>query len=299
MPELYFDVRKFNKEEFALLAIENTVGELSERVGSYLGFKVNRMGTPSFEHSTETDTQKKEIEALKASEIMARDGYTNFLWISGPGGDPKYTDTRITWLRVANVTPDEVYFDDNKAICSEIKAVRCVELAYYLAKNGGELSSNPETVEELRGCVIGFKDDYIIERLADALVEMEAVWQSIERGDYKVNLSRMSIIAEWVEDRYGGQMKGVRTEREAMTLGSTIEMQVRRSFGIKLMEGGAHGMSNSAALAQIVGGVFDTVYNLGKTIGRESLDPRLEICDTCGNCFIKRKKKCPKCYSND
>lgn len=292
---LYFDVRKFNKQEFGLLIIENRIADLEKRVGNYQSFTVDTLGRPDFPFAETTLTDRREIDALYVMQRMVRQGFDNFLWISGPGGDHKYTDTRITWLKVANVTQDRVYFDDNKAICSEIGAERCVELANSLVKNGGAILGDPQNVEELRSYVVGFKDGQIIERLAVSLEEMESVWNGIKNGVDKTNLKEVEKIADWVEVNYGGQMRRNLSDVEAIRLGAMIETQIKQRFGVNLMTGGAHGMSNQAAL-QGMGGmsVFDRIYN-GALVSSDKLDNRLKKCESCGVYFMKKKEKCPKC----
>lgn len=296
MTELYFDVRKFDKSEFALLVIENKVGELKERVSDYRGFKVDVLGIPDFPFKQIKETDKREIGALFLAQKMARDGYNNFLWISAPGGEYDHPESRFTWLRAANVTGDQVFFDDNKAICGSVSQEKCLVLAKCLVEDGGTIWGEPKDAEELRGYVIGFKDDKIIERLAEGLEEMDEVWKAIKNGDDKKNLGKMMEVAEWVEANFGQRMKNVFSKIEAIRVGAMIEMQVRQTFGIGLMAGGVHGMSNSAAMGQKDKGAFEIVFGMANMVSKENLDPRLEKCDHCGSCFIKKKKKCPRCY---
>lgn len=295
---IFFDVRKFEKQEFGLLVIENRIADLEQRVGQYQSFTVDLLGKPSFPFTEKNKTDRREIDALYVAQEMAHRGnYNNFVWISGPGGDHRYPDTRITWLKVANVTEDKVYFDDNKAICSEIGARRCVELAQSLVKGGGVLLGDPKDVDELRSYVIGFRDDRIIERLAISLEEMESVWNGIKNGVVEKNLRDTEVIADWVESNFGHRMKGNLSYQEAVRLGAFIEMQIRQRFGVTLMAGGAHGMSNEAALRGLGGvgsSVFDRIFS-GATVIADKLDSRLKKCDSCGLYYMKKKGKCPKC----
>lgn len=296
MTARFIEVEKFNKPEFALALIENQIAELSERVGNYQGFKVNVSGNPDFPYSQKTETSRREVDALFVAQEMARRGFDNFLWISPPGGDPEhpYPGSRFTWLKVVNVTPNYIYFDDNKAICGEVGPEECVALAKCLVEGGGEVWGEIKSPEDLRCYVVGFKDDQVIERLAGALGKMEEVWSKIRKGDDKKNLGRMLEVADWVEDEFGARMKGVKTEMDSIRLGAMIERQVRQRFGIKLMVGGSHGMSNEAALQkmQTGRGVFDQVYYSSKPM---EMDSRLEYCEIHHICYIKKKGKCPLC----
>lgn len=298
MTSRYFDVRKFEVSEAALSWIENKVGKLEERVGNYNSFSIDSNGKPDFPYAVLTERDKRELRAMENAATMARLGYTNLLWISGPGGDEKepYPDTRITWLRVANVDEDKVFFDGNKAICSDIDEKRCVDLAYELEKRDGRMLGKPRDVDELREVVVGFKDDKVLERLAEVLVEMEEVWNGIDKGQDKKNLEKMLQVAEWVEQRFGPQMRNAKTEWDSIMVGAMIEQEMKIRFGINLMAGGAHGMSNSAAMAGMMGGgIFNQIFYQATPVSLESVDHRLEKCDKCQKYFIKKKGKCPKC----
>ena len=292
----YLEVREFDREQFALALVENRKAALKERVGEYRSFSVNIDGKPDFPFSSVTETDKRELRALDMAQKMAREGYTSFAWISGPGGDKDapYKDTRITVINVANVTDSRVYFDGNVAICSEIGASRCVELANNLTDIGGKMWGQPQNVEELREVVVGFEDSRVIERLADVLVEMEEVWRGIEQGQGGKNFKEMTEVAKWVETRFAKEMRGVKSEWDSIQIGAMVEMGIRQQFGVHLMAGGAHGMSNTAAMLQLGGGAFNTIFSMAG-VSNEQLSPHLEKCGGCGNYYIKKKKKCPKC----
>lgn len=283
----YFEAEKFNPQEFALTLIENQKADLDKRVGKYQPFKVDVAGLPDFPFSRAKETDRREVEAMFVAQQMAREGFTNFLWLSPPGGDYNYTESRFTWLKVKKIDEKWVSFDDNRAICGNVTPEKCITLLNCLIKDGGEIWGEPKNPEEIRSYVIGFKDDQIIERLANSVVEMENVWEAIRKGKDNDNLKKMMDVAEWVEAKFGQRMKGVKSERESIFLGATIERQLRLRFAINLMAGGGHGMSNEASL-------FDSIYKNSKPI---EMDGKLDYCERHQKCFMKKKGKCPLCES--
>lgn len=296
MTKRFLEVEKFSRNEFALLLIENQITELKNRVGPYAAFKVDINGKPDFPFATEKETDRREIAAIGQAAKLAREGFDNLLWISPPGGDYHYTESRFTWLRTTEVSETSVSFGDNKAICGELSPEKCVVLAECLVKDGGVAEIVSPNPEDLRGMVIGFRDGQIIERLAASIEEMEEVWEAIAKKSDRANLSKMLSVADWVEQRYGAQMKNVKTEWESIHLGALIEQQLTMNFGIRLVAGGGHGMSNQAALGMgLPGGVgtlFDKIFNSAK---RMEQDSRLEHCHRHDKYYLRKRGKCPMC----
>lgn len=294
MTKRFLEVEKFSRDEFALLLIENQVAELKNRVGPYAAFKVDINGKPDFPFSVERETDRREIAAIEQAAKMARKGFNNLLWISPPGGDYHYTESRFTWLKATGVNENEVSFGDNKAICGEVSPEKCVVLAECLVRGGGAAEKVPNDPEDLRGMVIGFRDDQIIERLAASIGEMEEVWEAIQKKSDRTNLTNMLTVADWVEQRYGAQMKNVRTEWESIRLGALIEQQITMNFGIRLVAGGGHGMSNQAAIGMTgkVGTLFDKIFQTAKPL---EMDSRLEHCHRHDKYYLKKRGGCPLC----
>jgi len=74
--------------------------------------------------------------------------------------------------------------------------------------------------------------------------------------------------------------------------GAQLEsFMARNNFQIM---GGNHGATNSSLLGGIFS-PFDHLFSLMPTVAVENLDSRLERCPICGNHYIKKKKRCPRC----
>jgi hypothetical protein len=78
----------------------------------------------------------------------------------------------------------------------------------------------------------------------------------------------------------------VRSFEDGVRLGALIEYDISRRFNRSLLAGGAHGMSNTAALGlmdnrgTIKSGAFDLFFGLSNRVSAE-LDSRLEMCEIC------------------
>ena len=293
----YFVPEQFERKEFARIMAENGRVALEKRISTYPAFGVDTAGRPDFGVTINNESDKKEVQAMFVAQAMAREeDYLNFLWISPPGGDNHYAKSRFTWLRVSEVNKDKVIFDDNRGICGELTQIECMQLAERLCESGAEMWGRPSSPEDLRGLVLGFKDEAVLDRLETYLSGMAPVWKQIETGGDHQNMNHLEEIAAWVENNFGDRMRSVRTYNESVKVGVMVERALQRRFGYSLMFGGGHGLSN---MAVILSGesLYDSVYSKSKLV--TSISSELEVCDKCKKHFDKSKKKCPKCSRNE
>ncbi len=282
----YFDPRKFNRKDLERLLIENReTADLALRVAPY-ELKFDREGNPNFAVRKETRIDMLEVAAYERMRKLADDGEKYILWISPPSEEAGYVENRFV-VAVVGEAAEEIKMEC-RGICAQFNEEECVELGnkisgYRKFINGDDLRSNPIPI-----AVDEEGEDWI--DVLEGLIDLPQVWQAIRKGVDLNNLNRMEEVSRVVEETYGDILRrGMKDQGESIYVGALIEQFVEKSFGIRLVAGGGHGMSNTAVLGKTgLNSPFLELFN------RSTISEKGEnYCRKCHEWY--NGDKCPYC----
>ncbi len=287
----YFDPRKYKRDDLARILMENRdTSDLAKRVAPYeLNF--DKYGNPNFPVRRETRIDLLEIAAYERMRSLAYEGQKYILWISPPSEEAGYVENRFVVAIVRRVG-EEVEMEC-RGICAKYSEEECLELgnrifsecsSYHELENSDDLRRTPIPVG-----VDEEKENWI--DVLEKFIDLPSVWGAIRQGIDLDNLRKMNEVARTVEVQFRGILeRGIKTQEESIMIGAMMEQFIERRFGISLMAGGGHGMSNSAALGRVSArSPFTELFDRSKVIGREGK----KYCELCGTWYSG--EKCPYC----
>lgn len=320
--EIYFDPRDFERGQFGAIISENFVGPLSERITC----RKQRIGLLGDLWNWEEKSRKWVKAPLKITDLasgheadvsylvqrLARDGYKYILWMSPSGGPAKYPESRLVVYRTDEVTEGGVEFS-YRAICGYQNEGWGLNVAQGLLIDGGKVyGSEMREKDEVRRFPVGlsYRGEDIWGYLKQFVGEMEGVWEVLAAEQENIIFQEKLTVAEAVENGFGDRLGDESmSDYWAMVLGAEIEGFVRRQFGIRLIAGGNHGMSNEAALGLMARENYGNGYlewRMGvvpfemRVVGRRIYTEAVRrngkyYCPVCGEELGEGRAVCGKC----
>ena len=287
--ELFLDVRKLNVSDVAAVLVEERRSRNSERIKPYDTW-IGADGSTPFAVGLDTELKRREMAGVKSVQELARLGHQTIVWISPPGGMSQYSESRMIVYEVLSVEVDKVNFRCT-AICGQQSEDRCVQIANDILNDGGDSLLEVVKGDDLRAAPIALpRSEGVnwVNYLERVMPGMGDVWEAIREGRHFEGAAQAGIMAEIIVRQYQTQAAKVSSKYEAIVLGAMMERDIRARFNVSLMSGGVHGSSNEAMLKR---GAFDATFQV--VVGE--VDKNLQVCNRCGNYYIKRKEKCPNC----
>ena len=277
---LITDVKKQGEVEIALVYRENGNGKKeAERISPYK-LIFDRNGEPNFAYSKETNLERAESEGMRSIWELAREGKKYIVLISPPGGDDNYPEGRLIVGKVI-ATGENVEIECRGMPILE-NGERLKEMAVELMNRGAVAMDEIREVEDLRKEAIGVEakdwNDFL--EICDNVFGNHEVWQAIKNGDDLVATAETKkVVVEVMADMF---VRGYGNNPYVLE-----RMMMGRGYGLRA---GNHGGINR--VKPLFGGAFNEMYG---RVSTEILDPRLQRCEQCGYCYMKKKVQCPNC----
>jgi len=300
--KLYFDPRKFNKEDFSRILLECKQAEFEKRVAPFeLAF--DEEGTPNFNPRRETRIDGLEIMAYQRLFQLAKEGKKYVLWISPPSEEAEYKEGRMV-AGVVKKADEEGVVLDCRGVCTDMgleESLRVINEMYYYADDYRAIA----TEDEVRTTPIPLVIDEAQETWVDFLashMKLPKVWQAIKEEADLASLEEAKKVADEVEKVFGERFKNIVSLEEAVLVGVDVQRFVEARYDIRWMGGGGHGMSPVAAMGMISGRVgiirfspFESLFRLSQMVAEKIEINGKIVCSVCHAELGDGVTVCPKC----
>jgi hypothetical protein len=203
----------------------------------------------------------------------------NWIWISPPSQKFGYTEARFIVYRIGHDEDGEVLLFD--AGCGVQGERECLEIANDLLSLLPE-SSQILIANELRTRPIPFDPPRGI-HWADYLagfITPSARWEIIKRDEHRLRKQQRRLMAEQIVARHFEEIQNCSrySSIEHLIIGSRMEEEARRYYGIRFQAYGSHGSSNTEALNKFKDGAFNTIYS--QATGKNDSE-QVSLCKKC------------------